>query len=169
MQSPEDLQRLQESLLVFKRDFSRANSLQDSTIKLMSIKALSKVEVCLIFKLEGKAVPKGFCLKFQAIYTEDNFQSFVNQLIEHIRNYTSKLDSVVQIVKFSAPEEITWNFYSDEDDIYLFVCQYQTNISHGHYSIQFGQHDILDIIYLSDKCKSCVANCMKLYNGEIPT
>lgn len=162
IRTQDDLERLKEVLLGYKRYFQYANNLENSTIELIDVSAISKVQVLLHFKLLGQCLDtEGFHIQLEANYAS-SIEAIVIAVTRKISEYTEKLSALFNNLQTCTPSTVKW-ILCGKDGMY-FICCWKNNPSGGRatYTAQFDQTSILDVRNMTDLCSKCIDNCLNL-------
>lgn len=162
IRTQDDLERLKEVLLGYKRYFQYANNLENSTIELIDVSAISKVQVLLHFKLLGQCLDtEGFHIQLEANYAS-SIEAIVTAVTGKISEYTENLSALFNNLQTCTPSTVKW-WLCGEDGMY-FICCCKDHPSKGHatYTAQFDQNSIFDVKYMTDLCSRCIDNCLNL-------
>ena len=137
IRTKEDVERLKEVLLGYKRYFQYANNLENSTIELVDVSAISKVQVLLQFKLLGQCLDTaGFHIQFEANYAS-SIEAIVADVSSKISDYTDNLSAVFDNLQPFTSSDIKWWLCGDGKLYFILCCKAGLSTSCSRYAVQF--------------------------------
>lgn len=162
IRTKDDVKRLKEVLFGYKRYFQCANNLKNSSIELIDISEISKIQILLHFKLSGENLDDaGFQIQFEANYA-NSIEAIVTDVSSKISDYTDNLSAVFDNLQTFTPSNIKWRLCGDGKLYFILCCKAGLSTSCSRYAVQFEQSSVTDVRSMTDLCSKCIEGCLRL-------